>query len=135
MALIDVGGLKDSDGEVFKPLPPAQYPVRIASVVVGETGPQSKNPGSPILKLTVKVSEGEHQDRILFENMLLPDKSHMDAGQIAQCVARIKRLLNACGIEVEVDKLDTDELMGAEYLAVVNIKDNRNQITDQLKLS
>jgi hypothetical protein len=138
---ISVPGLRDSDGVVFKTIPAAKYPIRITGIEIKDTKPGGKFPGSQYINIEAKIQAGnEHADAKLFSALLLPHES-MDATQQQRCIAKLKRLCVACGIEVD-DNFDTGDLMGAECVFVVSEvpkKDSQtgekvNQVDDYLKI-
>jgi hypothetical protein len=113
MAVIKVGGLKESDGIVFKTMKAGNYPVRIVGI---EDAPSKK--GNPMLTFKLKVSSGEHMDELLAAYVNLPYEG-MEPSRVTKCVAQLKRLIVACGMGVTDDTFDTQDLMGAEFLAEV----------------
>jgi len=139
MALIKVEGLAEASGEVFSPIPAGMYKMRITQVQETVTGAKSKVPGSPMLKVQVKVAEDEAEaaGRILFMNIVLPTPQ-MELDKRTMSINRIKRLMLACGLEGNLDEFDTADLMGMEFKGVVTLKEEngqkQNNITDQLPL-
>lgn len=139
MALLHVEGLAESDGVVFKTIPANKYPMRIVGVEDTVSGPKSKNPGSPMLKIKAKVEEGnEGAGTTLFMNIMLPTPE-MDFDIKQKAVDRIKRLLIACGITDAVNEVDTADLMGKSFQGVISLKTeagvSTNNIVDQLPLN
>lgn len=119
MAKINIPGLAANDGEIFKTRAAGQYPAKIAGSEMVETGPDSKHPGSPMLKLTIKLPEYEGMEACqLFHNIILPNEDYMDAEQMRKKTAEIKRLTMAVGLG-GTDDFDTDELLGLDFLAVI----------------
>lgn len=136
MALLHVEGLADSDGVVFKTVPAGTYPTRIIGVEDTVTGPKSKIPGTPMLKIKCKIEEGsEGAGNILFLNIIIPSQDQ-DPDVRQKCVDRIKRLLIACGITDSVNEFDTADLQGQSFNAVISLKTeggvSTNNIVDQL---
>ena len=140
MAKIGVPGLKESDGEVFPVINQGQYHCRITSVDDSkELGPDSKYPGAQAILFKAQVhtpGEAEHGFTLLW-NQTIPNKDMEDSYKSRE-VAKIKRLCIACGIDSDSDDFDTDDLMHAEFTAVVVVetKDGvkRNVIKDWLKV-
>ena len=143
MARVNVPGLAASDGEIFKCRPAGQYPARISAVEVTETKMESKHPGSPMLKLTLKLGEYEGMAATqLFQYIILPNPDYMDAEQMRKKTAELKRICMAVGLECG-DDFDTDELFDQQLLVVLSVevqKDGpyagkeQNRITDFLSL-
>jgi hypothetical protein len=120
MARINVAGLAESDGLIFKPRPAGEYPATISAVELTETGESSQHPGSPMLKLQVKLQETEEYDETkLFNCIVLPNPDYMDAEQCRKKVAELKRICLATGLDCEDDAFDTDDLYQRDFLAVV----------------
>lgn len=139
MALIKVEGLSEASGEVFQPIPAGMYKLRITNVSEVVTGPKSKNPGSPMLKIQTKVTADNDTgaDKVLFMNIMLPTPA-MELDKRTMSINRIKRLLLACGLDKAVDEFDTTDLVGCEFKGVVTLEENngqkQNQIQDQLPI-
>jgi hypothetical protein len=123
---VRIPGLKDSDGEVFKSIPAGSYTVRIIKTEEKKTGERSKNPGSPGINIVVKVCDSEdYEDHMLSLFLMLPSEN-MDSGELDKCVAKIKRLMIACGLEDQIDDddLDFDDLHDEKFKAIVTAKAN-----------
>ena len=75
--MIDVNGLKDdvaaaAKGEGnFKDVPHGTYEVEITKIDLVETGPNSKEPGSPMVTIWFKVLEGEYKGSSIFMNQIV----------------------------------------------------------------
>ena len=139
MALLHVEGLAESDGVVFKTIPAGKYPMRISGVEETVSGPNSKHPGSPMLKIKAKVEEGNTgEGTTLFLNIMLPTPE-MDFDIKQKSIDRIKRLLVACGITEALNEFDTADLMGKSFQAVLSLKTeagvSTNNIVDQLPMN
>jgi hypothetical protein len=139
MALLHVEGLAESDGVVFKTIPAAKYPMRIVGVEDTVSGPKSKVPGSPMLKVKAKVEEGNTgEGTTMYMNIMLPTQE-MDFDIKQKAIDRIKRLLIACGITESVNEFDTADLMGKSFQGVVSLKTeagiSSNNIVDQLPMN
>lgn len=143
MTKINVQGLAESDGVIFQCRPAGQYPARISAVEMKETGAGSKHPGSPMLKITLKLEAFEDMPECqLFHNIILANPDYMDAEQMRKKTAELKRLCMAVGLG-DTDDLDTDDLYDQQLIAVVATetpKDGpyagkeQNRITDFLSL-
>lgn len=138
MAKIGIGGLKDSDGEVFKTVPPGRYPCRISKIEEGESSEQAKYPGSPVLRIGAKVLKGNESADAYFQFTATLPHDQMNDEERRKAVARIKRVMVAAGVNVDEDAFDTDDLMNAELGLVVDEKTvdgvTRNNVVDQYRL-
>ena len=115
MALLNVPGLKESDGVVFKTIPTGEYDVRISGIK--ETATKEKS--APMLEFQLKVVGGDNADFMLKTWILLPT-ADMSKVEVDRCVAKLKRLIVACGLDTTDDSFDTQDLMGGEFRAVVD---------------
>ena len=72
---IDLEGLKhdieDSANGDFKEVPHGNYEVAITKLELGETGPNSKTPGAPMVKVWFKILEGEYKNSLIFMNQVI----------------------------------------------------------------
>ncbi len=108
----------------FDPLPRGEYPVRVASVETKETGENSKKPGEDYWNVSFDIVGGEYEGRKLFTNFMLPP---------AYDPFMLKGFLKATGnytddeLESELD-IDEDDLIGLEALAVVEVKNDQNNV-------
>lgn len=55
----------------FKDIEEGQYTVKIEKMELGETGAQSKRPGSPMLKVMMRIIEGANKKQCIFQNFVL----------------------------------------------------------------
>ena len=119
MAILNVAGLAEDKGVVFPSIPAGKYPVVISKVEMGESSPTAeKCPSAPMLKVIFKVSGGEHTGEQLFEQIVIPDQGkHPDV--FVKGRAKLKRLANACGLQV-TDTFDTDDLYMKALQVVVS---------------
>ena len=133
MSVVDVSGLADSDGQVFKAVPAGRYPMRVVKVEDKETGPNSKHPGQPMLSLILKVMPGkDYEGEQLFYNSVYPN-STMEERAKKMSVDRLKQLIIAAGIELDGDSFDSSELQGAEVCAVVTTKTEGGKTTNNIQ--
>jgi hypothetical protein len=146
MSMINVKGLKNSDGVVFKPVPAGRYKVRCTKVDSKTTSPTSKKyQNHPYKSFCFMVTEGQDQEnRKVFDIIM---DSHDDEGNLIvsqedaeRTAAQYMNLMTAMDMEIPDDEaFDTQDFVGRECLAVVSIsgtgKDARNNITDYLPLS
>lgn len=54
-----------------EPLPEGVYRVKVEKIELGETGPNSKNPGMPMAKIQFRIVGKEHNNQCLFYNQVL----------------------------------------------------------------
>lgn len=57
----------------FQEVPAGTYVVELSKMEIGETGQQAKVPGSPLLKVDLKIVEGEFKNQHIFQNFVLID--------------------------------------------------------------
>ena len=75
--MIDVDGLKrDAEAAAsktgdFVDVPHGDYEVKIVKIELGETGPNSKNPGMPMAKVWFEVVAGDYKGQKIFMNQML----------------------------------------------------------------
>lgn len=76
--MVDVEGLKEdlrnaeaNGGGDYVEVPKGTYEVKVASMELGETGENSKNPGSPMVKIRFKVLSGEYKGQSIFMNQVV----------------------------------------------------------------
>ena len=83
----------------FKEVEPGKYTVKLEKLELGETGAQSKRPGSPMAKGTLKIQEGKFKNQNIFLNFLLiPNDEGKNFG-LHRCNEFLKSL--DTGIDVE----------------------------------
>lgn len=76
---VDLEGLKKDIAEAaenggdYKEVPAGTYEVKITRIEIGETGQNSKAPGSPMVKIWFKILEGEHKNSIIFMNQVITE--------------------------------------------------------------
>lgn len=75
---VDLEGLKNDVAEAqengagdFKEVPHGKYEVAITKLELGETGPNSKTPGAPMVRVWFKILEGEYKNSIIFMNQVI----------------------------------------------------------------
>lgn len=88
----DNGGLGNNNSE----LPAGDYTVALEKMVIGECSLNSKSAGAPLLKVDMKVVNGEGKGRHMFMNKVLyaanPTEKWNTAKAIAQMVSWLKTL-------------------------------------------
>ena len=115
-----IPGVSESDGEVFKVAPSGEYEAQICSSEIAVTGPNSKFPGTPMLKLTIKLEDDEYPVNV-FHNMVLPVGDYLNslnAEQLRRRRAELKQLQIACGID-GTDTIDSDDYMECSVRVVI----------------
>ena len=119
MPKINVAGLNDSDGEIFSNRPDGQYTATISGIELVETKETSKHPGSPMLKLTIKLdATDEFGVQSLQHYIVLPNEEYMAAVEMKRKLAEVKRLCIAGAIP-HGDDFNTEDLLEQPLLAVV----------------
>lgn len=87
-----------SQTESYEPLPPGEYPVVIDAIELR----QSENSEHPYLNFTLKVSEGEFQNRNLwFIGSLSP-----------KALFRLQSVFGSFGLDSQIVELDIDDASG-----------------------
>ena len=125
---VDLKALRDDvadaeeGGAGFPDVPLGTYEVRIEKMELGETGPKSKNPGSPMLKAQMRILAGEYEKSCLFYNQVVSaafgiHKANeflrsLDSGvdvefesyaQFEQMVLDVAEAVDACGLEYAIE--------------------------------
>lgn len=143
MPKINVTGLAESDGVIFKTRPAGQYPAVISGVELTETKADSKHPGSPMLKITLKLPAYEDNDACsVIHHIILPNDSYMDAEQMRKKRAELKRLCVAIGLG-NSDDFETEEMLDQNLIVVLSEETpkegpyagkTQNRVTDFLSM-
>ena len=112
------------DDDKFEPFPAGQYVCRIT-----ESDVVANNAGTGmLLKLTLKVDEGEYAGRLFWENLNVQHQNPT-AQKIGQ--GMLKKLMAACGIQGALS--DSEQLHNIPFIASVKI-DANPQYGDSNKL-
>ena len=124
MAIYDVNGVEESDGEVNKLLPRGVYPAEIISAEWGEVKKEgSKYLGASYLKIAVKATCTETGIASTATDILmLPFPDVMDADDIRKSLAKLKKLQRACNLESMGDQIDNDQFLHAELQVELGVK-------------
>lgn len=76
--MFDVDGLKKDMNEAakngggdFPEIPTGTYEVKIDKMELGETGPNSKQPGSPMVKVQFRIADGPYKNSCIFMNQVV----------------------------------------------------------------
>lgn len=119
MPFVEVGLDFESAEKISGPIPEGDYDVQVTSVTLGETGPNSKVPGSPMLKWEFEVINSSNVNlngRKLFLNMPIP---RGDGKGLNFLVATCKAL----GRPWSGQGLNTDDYLGRTCKAKVTIEE------------
>ncbi len=95
-----------------KPLSRAKYPVQITAAEEKQSGPNSKNPGSPQIKVTVAFTgpSTEEQNAPPVNHFLSLPNENDEAKSANFKLLLLKRFLIAFGFSVENGDLDIEQL-------------------------
>ena len=132
MPILKVDGLKESDGVVFKTVPTGKYVCRIEGIELKDT----KKDNKPMLEFSARICPGQEfsGESQKFWIVLPNEKDKPDANE--KHVAALKRVALACGLSVDEDDLNTDDLMGKELILSIREKEEdgekRNDVKDYL---
>lgn len=66
----DVESANNNTGD-FVEVPKGEYEVKVVKIELGETGPNSKNPGMPMAKVWFDILAGEYKGQKIFMNQML----------------------------------------------------------------
>lgn len=102
-----------------EPVPEAVYHIRCDKAVLKETGAGSKNPGAPMAECTFTIfgpaDAEEFHGRKVFENLMLSGEG----------MFRLHQLLEVTGEDDDFILEDTDQLLGRECAAVIQVEPER----------
>lgn len=74
-SMVDLDGLKEdlknNKNGNREDVPDGTYDVALIGLELGETGPNSKNPGSPMIKAQFEILAGDHEGRWVFINQVI----------------------------------------------------------------
>lgn len=57
----------------FPEIPVGQYEVKVEKMELGETGPKSKRPGSPMFKCQFRILDGHYKNSCIFYNQVITE--------------------------------------------------------------
>lgn len=124
-------GLNFADAEKEtgrKPIPDSDYSLQVSESSIGETGPSSKTPGSPMLKVVFDITESsEYNGRKLFYNVMLPTPDNKSS------LFRIVELYKSLGLTWTGTGINTDDLLGRTCKARVGIKEYKGELSNEIK--
>lgn len=121
---MSIVGVNLDDVEEFEPLPKGSYLCRITKA---EQVKASKT-GADMISCEAEVAEGEHMGRMLFFNTMLKTKK-------GKANYYLKKLIEALGVEWSKKGFDTADMVGAEFVAIVEPPDpgqRFNKVVDYL---
>jgi hypothetical protein len=99
-----------------EPVPESVYHIRLDKATLKKTGAGSQNPGSPMAEAQFTIfgpeEAEEFQGRKLFENLMLTGEG----------MFKLRQLLEVTGEDENYVLEDTDQLVGRECAAVVQIE-------------
>lgn len=82
--MVDLDGLKDdlknNKSGNYEEIPDGTYDVRLLAIELGETGPNSKNPGSPMVKAQFEILAGDFSERWVFMNQVVNTGAGLNIG-------------------------------------------------------
>jgi hypothetical protein len=122
MAIKVVLSSKEASSKVLEPIPSGWYKVTISDVELRESKSQ-KNKGKPYYAIEHTVSEGDHEGRKVFSNVMLFE------GALYSAVQLMAAITGEQPNEGELEVPDPDELVGEEMWAKVKITPERT-VTD-----
>jgi len=109
---------KEASSKVLEPIPSGWYKVTISDVELRESKSQ-KNKGKPYYAIEHTVSEGDHEGRKVFSNVMLFE------GALYSAVQLMAAITGEQPNEGEMVIPDPDELVGEEMWAKVKITAER----------
>lgn len=106
MTKLSEAGIKMTDvkaNQGAKPVPNGPYHCVIQKYSEGRGSPESKYPGALQYKVGLKIADGEHKERWIFDTLTVEgDKARDNSG-------RLRALFEACGIDGDtIDDSDFD---------------------------
>jgi hypothetical protein len=83
------------------------YRVKCEKLEMSETGPNSKNPGAPMLKAMFRILEGEHKKQCIFMNRVLYAANPTDNWNTERAIAVALGWLETLGVSEDIDLVFT----------------------------
>jgi hypothetical protein len=117
-------GLADSDGIIFQTAPAGKYQGRITKIEDTKSGPTSKHPDTPMVKVDIRLQSDDPviAAMTVSQFMMLPYAPWMDEEDNRKQMAAMARMYTACQVEF-TDEYDTDDWMGEEVTVVLTLKE------------
>ena len=108
------------EAQEAKPAPSGMYQVQVVKAELGETGPKSKVPGSPMFKLQMGFPDNPNTPN--FNHYVSIPNENDDADTARYKTLLLKRFLVAFSIPFEANGFDTDSLAMEMVGATANIE-------------
>lgn len=126
--------LSGADTSGFDPVPSGRYAVVVHKTEMSETKNEGKIPkGSPMVKIQLRIKDGEFADRLVFDQFVLPPPGYEKA---AIMLGFFVKFLVALGYDETKIKskgfnlANLDELNGKEAVATVALKPATDQYNE-----
>ena len=118
----------ESEGEAFKfpYAPKGVHEARIVGVTDKASGPNSKQPGTPMWMIEAALTDPAQETvRVTwFQQVPVGEGSEwMDEAKQTRLWNEIKRLWNACGLDGEGGQIDSDDLLNADLRLDLNVEE------------
>lgn len=91
-------------------------PVGVYNVIVSQAEQKTSSSGNEMLKISFKITDGEHKGRMIFENFMLSGNEK----SVQINMSRLKALLTCAGHKLNIE--GPHEFVGLEVAASVKIK-------------
>jgi len=127
-----------SEVEEDKPVSPGFYSLRIDSCEVTATGPNSKHPGSPMLRVGINILDNDNAP-MLSHFITFPNEGD-DPGTVKIKSLNFKRFMQAFSLPINNDGIDLEQLavqaLGAEATCELTLSevDDSGNIYNRLRL-
>jgi hypothetical protein len=127
----------DVKDNTFEALPAGRYHVRITDVERKETGENSKNPGTPMIRVEYTiVQDGEYKNRRVWDNLVLSQSSLWKTKQLVVAAGAVTKeeaesssfnfkpeeMLHGRELFVKLDIQPARKVNGKEYAASNQVK-------------
>lgn len=139
MAIINVSGVQESDGEVFKILPAGLYPGEVVSSEWDTIKKEdSKYKGTTMLIVGIRATDPETEIQVTARHMIMIPDDNLTIEEARKSLAKLKRLQEATGMTDMGNAIDNEAFMYAELqveLGVMPAKDDfpeKNVVRDVL---
>ena len=124
--MLDLSG---ADTSGFEPLPADTYLMAINEATMVETPEEKKLPkGTPGLKVEFRVTAGEYENRLVWNNYWIPNDKKYDKKKAAFMKGNLVRMLVNAGYDeqeiIENGVTDLEDLKGRELDVTVKIVQN-----------
>ena len=138
MPLIEVGVDFNAAEEATKiqPLPEGDYEFQIESAEIVQCGENSKTPGRPMVKWTLRTinaDDPQHNNRPLFYNTPLPWTNPQTGEFDDSALGFLVALTKAVGRPWNGTSLNTDEYIGLTGLMRVGVREYNGELRNEVK--